>query len=118
MAKVKEKRIPGLLTPDGKWFVLVRESTGSSAKGYTHQCGEEILAKSVPCSIHDGPFPLTGHGEVQMVVVPYCLKCEREPASGTISSDKRLSIWGSDDEAINAEVLLDLRALLKEESRG
>lgn len=64
-----------------KWLVLTESTQDPQTKYWTHQqCGGEIQAKEVFLSVHDGPFPLSGHGEVRHVQVPYCPNCENEPS--------------------------------------
>lgn len=70
---------------DGKWLVLT-ESQGKEGKGYTHACGESIMGKVQYVSIHDGPFPLSGFGEVRTRTIPYCPKCEYEPADTGVTN--------------------------------
>jgi hypothetical protein len=65
---------------DGKWLVLT-ESTGKEGVGYTHSCGTKIQGKRVSHPIWDGPFPLSGSGQVHTEIVPFCPKCEEEPSS-------------------------------------
>ena len=45
------------------------------------ECGSDIHSKQVTHPVHDGPFPLSGSGEVHNETVPYCPKCEKEPSS-------------------------------------
>ncbi len=72
-----EKR-PGGEQRGGKWLVLV-ESKGKAGVGYTHSCGTEIMGATVAHSIHDGPWPGSGSGQVHNQTVPYCPKCESKP---------------------------------------
>ena len=65
---------------DGKWLVLT-ESTGEPSVNYVHDCGTEILGKSVSYPIWDGPTPLSGSGRCESKTIPYCPKCEKEPGS-------------------------------------
>jgi hypothetical protein len=44
-------------------------------------CNSIIQSVQVSHSIHDGPSPLSGHGEVVYEQVPYCPKCEKKPES-------------------------------------
>ncbi len=60
------------------WLVL-SESTGKEGVGFKHKCGAEIQGKQVSHSIHDGPFPLSGSGQVRTETVPFCPNCELEP---------------------------------------
>ncbi len=79
-----EKRQAGQIIDDKKkkghkiWLVLA-ESKGKEGKGFTHNCGTPIQGKSVAHPIHDGPFPLSGFGQVHYETVPFCAKCETEP---------------------------------------
>ncbi len=49
------------------------------------KCGGVKLEKEVIDSIHDGPFPLSGHGQTKKRVVGYCPDCEPEPQGGFIT---------------------------------
>ncbi|MBA7674319.1 hypothetical protein ES703_82529 [subsurface metagenome] len=77
MEQHNEKRQGGQIK-DGKWLVLT-ESTGKEGKGYKHKCGTEIKGASVAHPIWDGPFAMSGSGQVHTETVPYCPKCETEP---------------------------------------
>lgn len=79
MAEVAKTKRQGGQIKDGKWLVLT-ESKGEAGKGYVHNCGTEILGKKVAHPVWDGPFPLSGTGQVKYETVPYCPKCEEEPA--------------------------------------
>ena len=72
------KRSGGQLTEDGTWLVLT-ESVGEQGKGYTHQCGETLMAARVAHPIWDGPFPMSGSGRCEYETAPYCPKCEEKP---------------------------------------
>ncbi len=78
------KRQAGQIIDDVKkkghkiWLVL-SESEGAEGKGYTHNCGAGIEGAQVAHSIHDGPFPLSGSGNVHYETVPFCPQCEIKP---------------------------------------
>jgi len=78
MVQEKVEKRQGGQVQDGKWLVLT-ESTGKEGKGYTHQCGAQIKGAQVAHSIHDGPFSLSGGGQVHYETVPFCPDCETEP---------------------------------------
>lgn len=83
MVQEQEKRQGGaIIKEDGKriWLVL-SESTGKEGVGYKHKCGTEITGVSVYHPIWDGPFPMSGGGEVHVEIVPFCPKCETKPDS-------------------------------------
>ena len=42
-------------------------------------CNTEIQAVGVLRSVHDGPAPLSGSGQVVEVITPYCPMCEEKP---------------------------------------
>lgn len=78
----EEKRQGGLITKkDGKklWLVLT-ESTGEEGVGYKHNCGTEIQGARVAHPIWDGPFKMSGSGQVHYETVPFCSNCETEPS--------------------------------------
>jgi len=78
-AETKEKRKGGQVK-DHLWLVLT-ESTGCSHDGYIHHCGTEVASRRVLYPIWDGPFPCSGSGKCHSQEVPFCPKCEEEPAS-------------------------------------
>lgn len=90
MVAEKVKRSSGGIAENGKWLILT-ESMGEKGKGFIHSCGTEIMGKKIPLTEQDTISkmldPLAGGGEVQMFVVPYCPKCEREPSHGWIDID-------------------------------
>ena len=93
----QQKRSSGSVVFDGgeKWRVLT-ESSGEGGKGFTHNCGTEILGKDVLCTVRDGLFPLSGGGEVRKVTVPYCPNCELEPQNtGEISAKGEVLIFAN-----------------------
>ncbi len=48
---------------------------------FTHNaCGTKIMTATVRHSVHDGPFPLSGSGDVELELVPYCPTCEEKPS--------------------------------------
>lgn len=50
------------------------------AGDWIHSCGTVLLGARVHHSVHDGPFPLSGHGEVRVEIVPYCPTCQPTPS--------------------------------------
>ncbi len=42
-------------------------------------CNSEIQEANVAHPIWDGPFPMSGSGNVHIEPVPYCPKCEQRP---------------------------------------
>ncbi|KKN02647.1 hypothetical protein LCGC14_1115570 [marine sediment metagenome] len=77
-----EKRRSGQAVKNRKgvlqWLVLT-ESKGKEGVGFKHKCGTEIKGAEVAHPIHDGPFALSGGGQVHYETVPFCPKCETEP---------------------------------------
>lgn len=67
-------------------YTILTESTRQSDGGWKHdKCGTELLGANVHHPIHDGPFPLSGYGNVEIEVVPYCPTCEPKPSeSGSV----------------------------------
>lgn len=60
-------------------YPILGESTHDD--DWTHdKCGTVLLGARVAHPIHDGLFPLSGGGDVQMEVVPYCPTCEKKPS--------------------------------------
>lgn len=59
--------------------VVLSESTYSDA-GWLHHCGSLLMAQRVYHPVWDGPFPLTGGGEVRQQLVPYCPACHEPPS--------------------------------------
>jgi hypothetical protein len=54
------------------------------------KCKGEIEGVTVHYPVHDGPFPLSGSGQVITEMVPYCPKCEKEPnSSGDFINPKK-----------------------------
>jgi hypothetical protein len=47
---------------------------------WLHRCGTVLASQVVSHPIHDGPFPLSGSGQVYRETVPYCPKCHAKPA--------------------------------------
>ena len=73
---------------DGIYLVLA-ESKGEEGIGWTHSCGEDIMAARITPPIWDGPFPCSGSGRVRSEIIPYCPKCEEKPdSSGTPISER------------------------------
>lgn len=58
-------------------FKVLGESTlDDRTKVWKHKCGETLMGKTVSLTVRDGVSPLSGNGEVQREVVPYCPTCE------------------------------------------
>ncbi|HSX14551.1 MAG TPA: hypothetical protein VLE72_01395 [Candidatus Saccharimonadales bacterium] len=49
--------------------------------GWVHKCGTTLLSVTVTHSIHDGPGPLSGGGQVHSEMVPYCPNCQKPPST-------------------------------------
>lgn len=64
-------------------YAILEESTQQQERGtFTHDaCGSVLRAARVLHPIHDGPFPMSGSGNVHVEEVPYCPKCETPPDS-------------------------------------
>jgi hypothetical protein len=61
-------------------YPVLAESTRQAAGGWVHdKCGTELLGAKVYHPIHDGPFPLSGSGRVEIETVPYCPTCQEKP---------------------------------------
>lgn len=88
----ESKRKAGILTEDGRWLVLT-ESLGEEGVIYKHNCGSEILGKSLAFSIRDGVSSLSGSGEVRNITVPFCSNCEKEPSFGEITPEGKLIVF-------------------------
>lgn len=56
-------------------FKVLGESE-RSGKEWRHSCGVVLMGKTVFLTVRDGVSPLSGNGEVQSEVVPYCPTCE------------------------------------------
>lgn len=81
MAMQKIKRQSGqVIKENGEdiWLVL-SESKGKDGEGFTHNCGERIMAAKVAHPIWDGPFKGSGGGACQYETIPYCPNCEIKP---------------------------------------
>ena len=81
---IETKRHPGSIvvdseTKEDQWLVLAESQRAKDGQGWVHKCGEDVLGLAVLVSIHDGPWPLSGHGEVKREQVPYCPVCELKP---------------------------------------
>ncbi|GEM_PF-2433728 len=64
-------------------YPILAESTRQD-DGYVHKCGTTLHGAPIAHPIHDGPFPLSGSGEVWMENVPYCPTCDPKPQSSGI----------------------------------
>lgn len=102
MTKEKvEKRLGGQIVKNkagGDIWLVCSESTpimeGDQLIGYKHSCGEQLLGFIDYRPIWDGPFPMSGGGEVRREHTPYCPKCEDKPHSlGPIDIGGK--IWGT-----------------------
>lgn len=60
---------------------VLAQSVEENGDVWRHDCGTVLMAARVHHSFHDGPFPLSGSGEVQVQTVPYCPKCHEKPSS-------------------------------------
>lgn len=60
-------------------YPILEESTHHDGE-WTHTCGTVLLGARVHHPIHDGPFPLSGSGQVHIETVPYCPTCEEAPS--------------------------------------
>ncbi len=67
-------------------YPILEESSRQADGGWIHdKCGTELLGAHVHHPIHDGPFPLSGYGRVELEVVPYCPQCQEAPSpSGAV----------------------------------
>lgn len=61
-------------------YPILQESTQKGDE-WVHKCGTTLLCQVVIHSIHDGPFPLSGSGQVYREEVPYCPACQDQPSS-------------------------------------
>ncbi len=70
-------------------FKVLGESTlDDTTKGWKHKCGAILMGKTVFLTVRDGVSSLSGSGEVQREVVPYCPTCEPNIRTyGSISPD-------------------------------
>lgn len=79
--EVGHPRVGGQETGTGqlrKWLVLT-ESERQADNHWVHRCGAVVQGQRVYHSVHDGPFPLSGSGQVVTEEVPYCPQCEAVP---------------------------------------
>lgn len=68
---------------DTKLFTTPEAILAESEQGvndWKHSCGAILLSAQVNHPVHDGPFPLSGSGEVQTQQVPYCPDCHAPPS--------------------------------------
>lgn len=62
-------------------YLILDECTRHENGEYTHNvCGTKIMTVNVRHPVHDGPFPLSGSGEVDLELVPYCPNCQERPS--------------------------------------
>lgn len=66
-------------------YPILNESTRSimfdgTAEWKHDKCGTVLMGAQVAHPIHDGPFPLSGSGQVRLETVPYCPTCEEKPS--------------------------------------
>lgn len=73
------KRRPCQVATNGLYLVI-DESARKPDGGWRHRCGTDVAPKQVSHPVHDGPFPLSGSGEVRVETVPFCPTCEEEPS--------------------------------------
>ena len=77
MAKGEDGKI--YLRKKGTDFVYYANSEGKDEKYLCFGCDGNVMGANVHHSVHDGPFPLSGSGEVKSETVPYCPNCEEKP---------------------------------------
>jgi hypothetical protein len=65
---------------DSDVYPVILEST-RDGKDWSHSCGTTLLGATVSHSIHDGPSPLSGGGQVHREIVLYCPKCQAKPSA-------------------------------------
>lgn len=60
-----------------------------------NKCGSEIQQTTGYASVHDGPFPLSGSGEVVHFPYPFCPKCDGDPDTprAFIKEGRRGGFW-------------------------
>lgn len=78
-----ELRMPGGLIQQGYtrvWKVVQESQRAPDDKGWVHQCGANVQGVEVMFSVHDGPMPGWGRGEVHRETIPFCPDCEFVPA--------------------------------------
>ncbi len=62
-------------------YSILEECTRHENGEYTHNaCGAKIMTVTVRHSVHDGPSPLSGGGDVDIELVPYCPTCQQKPS--------------------------------------
>ena len=62
-------------------FPILEECTLHENGEFTHNvCGTKIMTVNVRHPVHDGPFPFSGGGGVDIELVPYCPACEERPS--------------------------------------
>jgi hypothetical protein len=68
--------------PGPSKYPILDESTSGGEHGeWKHnKCGTVLLGAEVAHAVHDGLFPLSGGGDVEMETVPYCPTCEDKPS--------------------------------------
>lgn len=60
------------------------------------ECDAEVLAKVRHMSIHNGPAPGSGFGEVEQYTHPYCPQCEPEPPDHGFTNRP----WGTEKASV------------------
>lgn len=71
-------------------YPILEECTLHENGEYTHNaCDTKIITVNVHHPVHDGPFPLSGSGEVDIELVPYCPTCEEKPSEHGVPVRRR-----------------------------
>lgn len=58
---------------------VLAESARQDDGTWRHSCGTDLVSAGVLHPVHDGPFPLSGFGNVYRQVVAYCPACHEKP---------------------------------------
>ncbi len=71
-------------------FPILEECMLHENGEFTHNvCGTKIMTATVRHSVHDGPSPFSGSGEVDIELVPYCPTCEEKPSEHGVPVRRR-----------------------------
>ncbi len=85
-------------------YPILDECTRHENGELTHNtCGTKIMTATVRHPVHDGPLPLSGSGEVDIELVPYCPACEERP------SEQGASVRQRQVDANEAAILRNMR---------
>ena len=85
-----EKNLDGLYwakdTEKGEWYLKradgkVHYVSKDDRNWNCAECNANVHAITRYHSIHDGPFALSGSGQVKTVKIPYCPNCDEPPSS-------------------------------------